>query len=85
MDADGGYVGRVERADAERGGRRGRCAASPSRRTRSPRSETLEELLRNEPLRRMGALAVVDAAGRLRGVVTTEHVARALRTKLVPG
>ncbi len=42
----------------------------------------LEALLTSEPLRRLGALMAVDRAGRLRGVVTAEQVARALRTRL---
>jgi CBS domain-containing protein len=44
----------------------------------------LETLLGNENLRRVGALAAVDADGRLRGVVTAEQVGRALRTALTP-
>jgi Zn-dependent protease len=47
--------------------------------------ETLDALLRSEPLRRLGTLIAVDAEGRLRGIVTAEHVARALRSRLVPG
>lgn len=46
---------------------------------------TLEGLLRSEPLRAAGALVAVDADGRLRGVVTAEAVARALRTRLAHG
>jgi Zn-dependent protease len=42
----------------------------------------LEALLASEPLRRLGALMAVDAEGRLRGVVTTEQVTRALRARL---
>jgi Zn-dependent protease len=38
----------------------------------------LEALLRSEPLARLGAVMVVDGAGRLRGVVTVEQVHRAL-------
>ena len=45
---------------------------------------TLEGLLQSEPLRASGALIAVDAEGRLRGVVTAEDVARALRTRLDP-
>jgi Zn-dependent protease len=44
----------------------------------------LEALLASEPLRRLGALMAVDADGRLRGVVTTEQVTRALQTRLSP-
>jgi Zn-dependent protease len=39
----------------------------------------LDALLGNEALRRLGAVMVVDADGRLRGVVTAEQVGRALR------
>jgi len=42
----------------------------------------LESLLGNDMLRRLGALAAVDADGRLRGVVTAEQVGRALRDAL---
>ena len=41
-------------------------------------STPLEALLRSEPLARLGAVMVVDGAGRLRGVVTVEQVHRAL-------
>jgi Zn-dependent protease len=39
---------------------------------------SLEALLSNQALRRLGALAAVDADGRLRGVVTLDAVGRAL-------
>ena len=42
------------------------------------RDTPLETLLSSEPLRRMGALAVVDAEGRLCGVLTLDRVRRAL-------
>ena len=42
----------------------------------------LESLLGNENLRRLGALAAVDAEGRLRGVITADQVGRALRSAL---
>jgi len=42
----------------------------------------LESLLGNDALRRLGALAAVDADGRLRGVVTAEQVGRAMRDAL---
>jgi len=45
----------------------------------------LETLLTSEPLRRLGALMAVDAEGRLRGIVTAEQVARALRSRLATG
>lgn len=43
-----------------------------------PRDEPLEALLGSEPLRRFGALAVVDGEGRLCGVLTLDRVRRAL-------
>jgi Zn-dependent protease len=43
-----------------------------------PRDTPLETLLTSEPLRRFGALAVVDADGRLCGVITLDRVRRAL-------
>jgi Zn-dependent protease len=42
----------------------------------------IESLLGNDALRRLGALAAVDADGRLLGVVTAEQVGRALRDAL---
>jgi Zn-dependent protease len=42
------------------------------------RDTPLETLLSSEPLRRLGALAVVDGDGRLCGVLTLERVRRAL-------
>ena len=44
----------------------------------------VESLLGNEAMRRLGALAAVDADGRLRGVITAEQVGRALRQALAP-
>jgi Zn-dependent protease len=41
--------------------------------------EPLESLLGNDALRRLGALMAVDADGRLRGVITSDQVGRALR------
>jgi Zn-dependent protease len=43
-----------------------------------PRDTPIEHLLASEPLRRMGALMVVDGEQRLCGVVTLEQVRRAL-------
>ena len=43
-----------------------------------PAPTTLEALLGSEPLNALGALAVLDDEGRLRGVVTVEQVRRAL-------
>jgi Zn-dependent protease len=45
---------------------------------------TLEGLLRSEPLRASGALVALDAEGRLRGIITAEDVAKALRSRLAP-
>jgi Zn-dependent protease len=42
-------------------------------------NEPLEALLGSEPLQRLGAIMAVDREGVLRGVVTIEQVARALR------
>jgi Zn-dependent protease len=42
----------------------------------------LESLLGNDALRRLGALMAVDADGRLRGVITSDQVGRALRSAL---
>jgi CBS domain-containing protein len=44
--------------------------------------EPLESLLGNDALGRLGALVVVDEAGRLRGVVTADQVRRALQHAL---
>lgn len=44
--------------------------------------DSLEALLGNENLRRLGALMAVDDEGRLRGVVTLDQLGRALRTRL---
>ncbi len=41
--------------------------------------EPIESLLENTELRRLGALAAIDAEGRLSGVITLDAVARALR------
>ena len=45
---------------------------------------SLESLLGNDALRRLGALVAVDPDGRLRGVVTAQQVGRALRDSLAP-
>lgn len=44
--------------------------------------EPLEDLLGSESLRTLGALAVLDGDGVLRGMVTTDHVRRALGSVL---
>ncbi|MDQ3759965.1 MAG: site-2 protease family protein [Actinomycetota bacterium] len=43
---------------------------------------SLDTLLGNDALRRLGALAAVDSDGRLRGIVTADQVGRALRDAL---
>ena len=45
----------------------------------SQNDEPIESLLENTELRRLGALAAIDAEGRLSGVITLDAVARALR------
>jgi Zn-dependent protease len=90
-EVDGGYVGRafrtpiMEAADGPNATRPVRevTGTDPDGRVRDDVS--LEALLTSEPLRRLGALMAVDENGRLRGVVTAEQVARALRTRLAPG
>jgi Zn-dependent protease len=88
---DGGYVGRAYRAPITEAAE-GPNAALPVREITGTDSDgrvrddlPLEALLTNEPLRRLGALMAVDADGRLRGIVTAEAVARALRARLAHG
>jgi Zn-dependent protease len=50
----------------------------PERDARVDRDTPLESLLASEPLRRLGAVAVVDADGRLLGLITLDRVRRAL-------
>lgn len=45
---------------------------------------SLESVLGNDALRRMGALAAVDADGTLRGMLTAQQIGRALRDALAP-
>ena len=87
-ERDGGYVGRAYRMPVMEAAE-GPSAAAPVRETTRSDSDgrvrddvPLEALLSSEPLRRLGALMAVDEHGRLRGVVTAEQVARALRTRL---
>ncbi len=54
-------------------------AASDAAEQRVRDDAPLESLLGNAELRRLGALAAVDAEGRLSGVITLEQVGRALR------
>jgi CBS domain-containing protein len=91
IDADGRYVGRAMIGpvrEAAEGGRPELPVADvidPADAGSVLTDATLETLLTSEPLRRLGALMAVDGDGRLRGVVTAEQVARALRARLVPG
>jgi hypothetical protein len=87
VEADGRYVGRAERDPIEAAAHGG-AASRPVRELagadaegRVPADAPLEALLGSEPLRRLGALMAVDGEGRLRGVVTVEQVARALRAQ----
>jgi Zn-dependent protease len=57
-------------------------SADPEARVQA--EDSLESLLGSEPLRRLGALLAVDAAGRLRGIVTSEQVARAIAAHAAP-
>ena len=45
---------------------------------------SLESLLGNDALRRLGGLAAVDGEGKLRGIITAQQVGRALRDALQP-
>jgi Zn-dependent protease len=90
-ERDGGYVGRAFRAPTMEAAE-GPNAELPIREMTGSDTDgrvrddvPLEALLTNEPLRRLGALMAVDEHGRLRGVVTAEQVARALRARLAPG
>jgi Zn-dependent protease len=86
VDPTGRYLGilRQERVDgAVTAGRPALTVAelldpADDKDLRIGRDTPLESLLRSEPLRRIGALMVVDADDRLCGVVTTDQVRRAL-------
>jgi Zn-dependent protease len=90
VDAAQRFRGLLQRgaADAVPEGRRSYArvaelvAGDPDRSQHVREDDPLESLLGNENLRRLGALAAVDADGRLRGVVTLDQVGRALRTAL---
>ena len=88
VDAEGRYVGRVQRDavhEASEGDRSVADVTPTDSEGRVREDATLEALLGSEPLRRLGSLMAVDAEGRLRGVVTLEQVSRALRSRLAPG
>jgi Zn-dependent protease len=86
-DTDGAYVGRAHRmpvmeaAEGPNASRPMREVTGEDRDGRVRDDAPLEALLTSEPLRRLGALMAVDEAGRLRGVVTQEQVARILRAR----
>jgi Zn-dependent protease len=86
-EPDGRYVG-LARRDAVHAAdpvRPVREVAAPRDADAQVRADApLEALLGSEPLRRLGALMAVDAEGRLRGVVTSDQVARALQARLAP-
>ena len=90
VDAGQRFLGLLQRgaADAVPEGRRSYARVSelmgpePPADARVGIDDPLESLLGNESLRRFGALAAVDADGRLSGVITLDQVGRALRTAL---
>ena len=89
VDAGQRFLGLLQRgaADAVPEGRRSYARVSelmspdPPAEARVGIDDPLESLLGNETLRRLGALAAVDADGRLSGVITLDQVGRALRTR----
>jgi Zn-dependent protease/CBS domain-containing protein len=86
VDERSRFIGLVERERAERVPDE-RQALFTVREIMSPEEKAfrvhtddpLEALLGSEPLQRAGALIAVDRDGRLRGVVTLDHLRRALR------
>ena len=90
VDAGQRFLGLLQRgaADAVPEGRRSYARVAELMSPDSPAEarvgidDPLESLLGNETLRRLGALAAVDAEGRLSGVITLDQVGRALRTAL---
>ncbi len=93
VDATQGFLGLLQRgaADAVPEGRRETAVvtefltADNDGALRVRLDAPIESLLANENLRRLGGLAAVDADGRLRGVITSEQVGRALRNALADG
>ena len=59
--------------------------AEPSSSVQVRDDATLDSLLGNDALRRLGGLAAVDAEGRLSGVVTADQIGRALREATAEG
>lgn len=90
VDREGHFVGivRQERVEAARDGGEGWLTVGAVVEDGSAGSwlvdenRPLNELLNSEPLGRLGALMAVDRDGTLRGVITIEHVRRALQTAL---
>jgi CBS domain-containing protein len=90
VDGDGHFVGivRQERAEAARDVGEGWLTVGAVVEDGGARSwlvdedRPLNELLNSEPLGRLGALMAVDHDGTLRGVITIEHVRRALQSAL---
>jgi Zn-dependent protease len=83
VDSSGHFAGLVERERLEQapaGARVGDAVAPDTLADfRVELNEPLEALLGSEPLQRLGAIMAVDREGVLRGVVTIEQVARALK------
>jgi Zn-dependent protease len=91
VEPDGRFAGLLHREAVQEAVQSGRLDTPVRELAVESRSEgqvrddaPLEALLSSEPLRRLGALMAVDAEGRLRGVVTTEQVTRALQSRLQP-
>lgn len=90
VDEGGHFVGivRRERAEAARDGGEGWLTVGAvvddggAGFWRIDEDRPLGELLNSEPLGRLGALMAVDHDGMLRGVITIEHVRRALQSAL---
>jgi Zn-dependent protease len=93
-EADGRFAGIAHRAAVAQVGAGERPAAGglPMRDVATPADADgqipsdapLEALLISEPLGRLGMLAATDGEGRLRGIVTRDHVARELQARLAP-
>ncbi|MDQ6803705.1 MAG: site-2 protease family protein [Actinomycetota bacterium] len=90
VDPDSHFVGivRQERVEAARDAGEGWLTVGAVVEDGGARSwlvdedRPLGELLNSEPLGRLGALMAVDREGTLRGVITIEHVRRALQSAL---
>ena len=88
VDAGGRFLGLLAREDVEAVPERDRPGRSVRELVRAGTGETfrvrtddpVEALLGSEALRRLGAVMAVDPDGVLRGVLTLEHLKRALRT-----